>query len=164
MPKEPLVLQPRLFNALVPSFLKNLLIIIIIAAIVSVILFVLRFFEILSFTNETFILYSIILIIVLSISSLLIKIMVLTSTKYYFHSDHITKEEKIIKVKKHSIPYNQITDVRTHISFWDRISGAGRINLHTAEEGVEFALASIQNPEKVESYLHNLISKHKSSK
>jgi len=100
----------------------------------------------------------IIALFVILIISLLIKIVILSSTKYYFFNNHITSEFKLIIIKRHSVPYHQIVNIRTDISLWDRFCKAGDIVLHTAEDkDPDLVLNYIKDPEKIERAIYNMI-------
>ena len=89
------------------------------------------------------------------------KLLMLRFTKYYFYKTHVVSVFKFIKVKRSSLPYTQITNIKIHVSFWDRICGAGKIALNTAErESSGLMLYYIKDPYKLEKMLHSLIHKY----
>jgi len=82
----------------------------------------------------------------------------LINTKYYFFRTHVQREFKFITVKKYSVVYNKITNIALDISVWDRISNAGDVVIHTAEDNVpDLVLKYISNPEKVEQQIYTLV-------
>ena len=164
--EEPLLkLKPSLLNALLPLFVKNLLYPSIFVIVAYGIIFLLTTLKIISYSTSSIILYLIIILIVLTISPLIFKLIVLSNTTYHFYKDHISYEFKFFKVTRHSIPYSQITNIESKISLWDRLSSAGDIHLHTSDERSEnLIIQYIKNPRKIEESIHVLINKSANKK
>ncbi|MFH1664331.1 MAG: hypothetical protein ABH986_06040, partial [archaeon] len=126
MEKHLLVLKPSLFNALIPTFIKNLVysfIVVLILFGVSVLLETVNIIN--TYSNKLF--WLIIILIVFSIGPLIIKMIVLFNTNYYLFKTHVLSEFRFLAVKKQSVPYNQIVNISVDISIWDRVCNAGNI-------------------------------------
>ena len=81
-------------------------------------------------------------------------IIMLSRTVYRFGSVSVTREFSLISVRRLTVPYDKIVHLKTRISLWDRISGAGDIIIHTAENNApDLTLRFIPKPQKVEEWL-----------
>ncbi len=161
MTKPILVLKPSIWNGLFPLWAKNLFYALPITIALGVIMFVLRFFAILE-ESLTFLSVSLIfLLLIISLTPLLFKILILYNTTYYFYHSHVTSEVELLNIRQHSVSYDQITDVSMHISLWDRLCNAGDITLHTGKEAEHpLVLHYIKNPKKIEHLLYKIIHAH----
>lgn len=156
MQKPLLVLKPSIVNALFPIFIKYLFRSFIFTAVVYGILFVLS--ERLNLTMSQILPWLAAFMLALAILPLLARTVVLRNTRYYFYPTYVVSEFKLIRLVRHSAPYNQIANIKTHASLWDRMSGAGDIILHTSENRTpDLVLSYIKNPEKIESSLYSLL-------
>ena len=162
MQKSLLTLKPRYINALFPLFLKNLFFSFIIAIILYGIYFVLDMVNVIDFTRSSVMTLFIVFIVVFSILPLLIRFIILYNTRYDFFKSHIVTEFKFFVIKKHSVLYSQIVNIKVDISIWDRICKAGDIILYTAEDkSPNVVLQYIKNPQQVERAIYKLIHVNK---
>lgn len=157
MEKPLAVLKPDLVNALIPIFVRNFSA----SAVIVITLYaVLKYF--LEYSLQT--IWLVILLLLMSTLPLTVNIFVLKFTTYYFFSDRIVSQYKLLKVDKHSAPYHKIVNIKVDISIWDRICKAGDIVIHTAENrAADLTLKYIKNPEHVEKGIYNLIQRLKRS-
>jgi hypothetical protein len=158
------ILKPSIVNALVPIFIKNL---VVLSALLFAAYAILQFLDHPIYTTWTILEYQIhtawlilVSILVIAILPLTVNILILHFTKYYFFRDRAISEFKFVIIKTHAVIYNRIADVKVKISLWDRLCKAGDVTLHTAENDVpDLTLKYIKNPRKVEQAVFNLINK-----
>jgi len=156
------VLKPNAVNALAPMFLRNLFYFLIVSSIFYGFYWVIRFFSDLEFSIRQIILASLILSLLIVFLPLLIRIIILYNTSYYFYKTYLMKEFELFIIRTKSAPYSQIVNITSDISIWDRITNCGDVILHTAEDKTpDIVLSYIENPEKIEKNLYILISKQK---
>ena len=99
----------------------------------------------------------ILLQLITPIIPLTVRIIVLSNTKYNFYKNHLIKEFKFLSIKQQSIPYKHITNISINISLWDRLSNAGDIILHTAEdETPDLILQYVKNPKALEKKIYKI--------
>jgi len=161
MEKPLLILKPSLTSAIVPIFAKSFLKLLPVGIILLIVAYALQFLSIIeaSFQSLTMVVSLIFLIVV--VFPMKFKLMMLGFTKYYFYKTHVISIFKFIKIKRNSLPYTQITNIKIHISFWDRICRTGKISLSTAERGVPgMILTYIKKPYEIEKMLHSSIHKY----
>ena len=161
MERPLLVLKPNLLNSIVPTFSKNLFYSSMIMLILYGLLTLLEKLNIFELgVNKIF--WGIILILLFSTLLFLIKVVILHYTTYSFFRIHVTREFKLFSVKKHSVPYTQITNISIDISIWDRMCKAGDITLNTAEDiAPNLILHYVKDPEKIENGIYKIISNNK---
>jgi len=125
-----------------------------------------RFFGIVTYEYQTIVIAAIGLAIGLAILAWLIRFLILPSLQYRFYEDHIEVEQKLLRIQKRTVRYDQITNISTDISLWDRLCNAGDIILHTAEhaEAGDIKLLYIKNPLEIEKKIHSTISMKKKEK
>ena len=162
MAEEPLlVLRPNLINAFFPTLIKYILRTIFYIAIPLGIVFVITNSIQGKEINLYWVMGTIFLAgIVLSITILIIKVFIFTPHyKYRFYKHHLEVESKLLQIEKKSVPYNKITNIDAKISFWDRLTNAGDLILHTADEKEtsDIKLLFLKNPLAVEKQIHHLI-------
>ena len=161
MEKPLLVLKPNLASAIAPIFAKSFLTMLPAGIALLVIAYLLEFFSIIEASARALMLAVIIGFLVLVFFSMKYKLLMLRFTKYYFYKTHVVSVFKFIKVKRISLPYTQITNIKIHVSFWDRICGAGKIALNAAGNGApSLILYYIKDPYEIEKMLHSLIHKY----
>jgi len=160
MEKPLLILKPSIINALVPTIIKNA----VYSLVIVVVLYgVAMLFELGGYMLPNAIFLLIVLWVVLIVGSVAFKIIGLLATNYYFFRHHVQREYKLFVLKIHSIPYNQITNISTHISVWDRICRAGDIILYTAEDvGPNLILHYIKDPAKIERNIYDALHMRRS--
>lgn len=162
MPKSITVLKPSVVNALIPLFLRNLFYFLIIALILYGVYFTLRPIIALDFSTRQIINWLLILSVLVVFAPLLIQIVILLNTRYHFYDTYLKSEFKLVIIKSKSAPYSQIVNITTYLSIWDRLTKAGDITLHTAEnKAPDIVLRYIKDPGKIERALYRLISKHR---
>lgn len=161
MEKPLLVLKPNLASAIAPIFAKSFLTMLPFGIVLLIIAYLLKLFNIIENSAKTLILIIILGFLVLVFFSMKYKLLMLRFTKYYFYKTHVVSVFKFIKVKRSSLPYTQITNIKIHVSFWDRICGAGKIALNAAGNGApSLILCYIKDPYEIEKMLHSLIHKY----
>jgi hypothetical protein len=159
-----LILKPDIFNYLIPELLKNTLVV---SPIVLLIYFIFVGILKIGIIRETSfgIIYPIVIVIsIAAVIPLFIKSFFLQTTTYYFYSTYVVSEFNFLIIKRHSVPYHQITDITLNISIWDRICHSGDIVLLTAEEtSPNLILFYVKNPEKIEHCIYSLVYKHRNT-
>lgn len=161
--KPLLTLRPNLINAFFPTFIKYVLKIMVYAGVPFLILTsLLKVLGVLKIS----LLFQIGIIFLASISiaavSILLKIFVLLpKLEYRFYKNHLEVESKLFHIEKKSVPYNKITNINAKISLWDRLTNAGDLIIHTADEKEtgDIHLLFIKDPLKIEKEIHSLIVK-----
>ena len=155
--EEPiLTLKPNMLNAIFPVILANLFYAALLSSLIYGMTYVFGRFNIIDIPGK----FIIALVIFLSILIFptCFYLLVLNFTSYDFFPTRVSKEFNFLVLKKHSVPYNQITDIVTDITLWDRVSKAGNIVLHTAEEkSPNLVLRYIKEPEQVEEKIYSII-------
>lgn len=164
MKENPLfILRPNLINAFFPTLLKYFFKIIIYAGLPLIILgIILNILKIISFNNYLMAFIIIFTSIIIATISLAIKIFILLpKLEYRFYNNHFEVESKLLNIEKKSVPYNKIVNINANISLWDRISHAGDLIIHTADEKEtgDIHLLFLKNPLDVEKKIHDLILK-----
>lgn len=150
-------IKPSAINSLIPELLKNLFRSFIYVTPLFIANHLLKNYNLYPAINLK---YFYILFVTFALIPTLIKAFVLKFTTYYFFDDHITSEFKFITIKRHSVPYNKITNISTDISIWDRITNAGDVILHTAEDSrSDLTLKYINNINELEKEIYKLIKK-----
>lgn len=152
-----MVLEPDVKNALIPIFLKNIILTsVFVGVIYSIVYLILKFLKL---SIGQYRVYFIIFFVVVIFVPLSIRIITLKNTTYYFYKTHVVSEFKFFKIKKSSVPYKQIARITSNISFWDRLCNAGDITLHTAEDRVmDLTLKYINDPQKIESFIFQILN------
>ncbi len=164
MKEEPaLILRPNLINAFFPTFLKSFFKITVYAGIPAIILgTILIFLEILNYKLGLLIGLTLLTSLILAAVTILLKICVfMPKVEYRFYKNHMEVESKLFKIEKKSLPYDKITNIDTKISLWDRITNAGDLIIHTADEKEtgDIHLLFLKNPLEMEKHIHSLIVK-----
>lgn len=158
MEKPLLVLKPSIINAIIPVSFKYLFRSFFFTLALYSTLILIKIFGFIEISARQLFRRSLAVLFIIWIVSLLIKMILLNSTKYYFFNSHILSEFKLIIIKRHSAPYSQIVEIKTNISLWDRLCKAGDIVLHTAEDkNPNLVLSYIKNPQKIEEAIYNLV-------
>jgi hypothetical protein len=157
MDKPLFILKPSSWNALSPLFFKNLFYSTIFGLILLLIYFLLNYFNIINYSFNFILIVLIIFVLIISFFPLIMRIIILANTNYYFYRTHITSEFKLFFIKSYSLSYSKITNISLDISIWDRLCNAGDIILHSAEDKKEdLKLAFIKNPKEIEKRIYAL--------
>ena len=160
MKKEELILKPNIVNGIIPIFLKNFTDSFLIVLLIGGVSFLLKELGVIKYTNSSIITGLIILLFVMSLFSVLFKILLISNTRYYFYKTHVVSDFQLIKIKRMSVPYNQIVNITVDVSLWDRLCNAGDIIIHTAEDKApDLTLFYIKNPKKMELSIYKMIHK-----
>jgi len=155
MEKPILVLKPSIPNGLIPIFLKHLFYSLIVGLVLFLVSYVLKWVGVIDFPTSLWIFLIWLAVLLLPTGLHLIR---LANIKYYFFRTHVEYEYRLITIKKQSVPYSQIADITVKISLWDRLTNAGNITLHTAEERApSLVLFYIRDPEKVEKVIYKML-------
>lgn len=157
MPAAEHTFKPSIANAVLPLYLKNLF-----KAVLLVILYYLigLVLGMIGIGIPIIAWYWGILIAILgALIPLTIEIVVLSCTTYQFYDSYVEKEFRFFSVNRYSVPYHQIVNVDVQISLWDRISSAGDMVIHTAEDAKkDLHLLYVPNTEEVQALLYTYIS------
>lgn len=157
MEKPILILRPSVVNALFPSMMKSIGISLVVTAFIYGIAFLLNLLNIINLTMKFTILSILIPFVIIALIPFTVLLIILRCTTYFFYHSNITKQFKLVIIKKHSVLYNQITNLKIQISLWDRLTNAGDIVMHTAEHSDDLTLKFIPNTEEIEHKIYNLI-------
>ncbi len=153
-----LTLKPSVFNALFPLFLKYALITSVPALLLYGLYRLLHLFGLITLAPAAVVSALVVLVIAAALAPLLVKTIILANTRYSFYRTHIVREFSFLVVRRISVPYTHIVNLKTDISIWDRLSRSGDIILHTAEEqSPELVLQFVKHPRRVEQAIHELI-------
>ena len=156
MEKPMFIVKPNIINSLVPIFIKETIAAIPISIMVYLIMIIL------SLPKAQINFWLILIISSVLLVPLLIRTTILKFTNYIFYRNYVINEFRLIFLKKHSLPYRQITNIRVDVSLWDRICHAGDIVLHTAEnKAPDLILKYIKYPEKIERYIYQLMRRYR---
>ncbi len=159
MGKRVLILKPSIVNGLLPITFRYFLYAVVVSMVLFLIDYILRNFNLIEFSSRWWIILIGAVILVLPSAAKLIK---LHYTTYYFYASHVESEFRFMTIKKHAVPYSQIVDVSVEISLWDRLTRAGNITLHTAEEKApSLVLYYLRKPEQIEKIIHKMIYHHR---
>lgn len=158
MEKPLLKLRPSYMNALGPIILKNLFYYSMILGILFGLTYALLIINIIKLPINIIIIFYLILLLVLSFGTIFIRLIILSNTTYYFFRTHVLHEFRFIRINRKSVPYNQIVNVSTQITLWDRLCKAGDLIIHTAEDkSPDLHLYYVKNPESVEKNIYHMI-------
>lgn len=161
MEKPLLVLKPNLASAIVPIFAKSFLTMLPAGIALFIIAYAVKLFNIIEASSRATIITACLVFLALVLFHMKYKLLMLRFTTYYFYKTHVISTFKFIKIKRNSLPYTQLTNIKIHVSFWDRLCRCGKIVLSTAEGGSPgLMLYYIKDPHKIEKMLHSLIHKY----
>jgi hypothetical protein len=147
--------KPSAINSLIPELIKNMLYAFIYIAPIFLGDFFIKRFNLYPEINQS---YFYLAFIIISLIPTLLKAFTLGFTTYYFLEDHVYSEFKFIAINRHSLPYNKITNITTNISIWDRMTNAGDVILHTAEDKhSDLTLKYINNPDELEKFIYQML-------
>ena len=156
MEKGPITIKPDITNAILPLILKDGTISAIISLALYGVLYLMKFFELIQATNSQIQGYVLLTFLIIILVTTSVRIFLLLNTSYHFFKSHVTSEIKFFTLKSHSIPYSQISNMRIHISIWDRISNAGDIIIHTADDSEDLFIKYVKNPKLIEKKILHL--------
>lgn len=163
--KELFLLKPSILNAVVPIFAKNLFYAILIGGVAFGLYWLIETFGTIDYSMNKAIFWLITFLIVFPTIPSLFKLLILYNTKYIFYKTYIVSEFELLRVKRHSTPYNQIVNISNNVSIWDRFCKAGDVILHTAEDRLpDLTLFYIKNPESIEAKLYQMVRDCKNEK
>ena len=161
MEKPLLVLKPNLGCAIVPLFLKSFFTMIPAGIVLLVTAYALKLLNIIEYSSRAAIITASIVFLALVLFPMKYKLMTIHFTKYYFYKTHVISIFKFINVKRSSLPYTQISNIKIHVSLWDRLCGCGKIALNTSQKETHgMTLYYIKKPHEIEKMLHSLIQKY----
>ena len=157
-----LKLKPSIINALLPAVIQSITFSIIITAIMYMLIFILSLLKVISFSFQIKFLTVFLPFLVFVFIPFSIHVFYLWYTTYYFYTDRVVKEFRFIALNKQSVFYDHIINITVEISIWDRLTSAGDIILHTADDKEpEVVLKFIPETEEVEKLIYKLIKKGK---
>lgn len=152
------VVRSSIFNALFPSYAKNLFYALL---ILFPLLFLGMLFSMLGFlalTVKELVTLYVITGMAVACFPLIAMIITYLNTEYYFYSDRVVREFRFFVVHQHTVMYAKITNITLKVTLWDRICNAGDITLHTADDNdPDLRLEFIIGPERVQQQLYGLI-------
>lgn len=158
MEKPLMAMKPSIINALLPIFIRNLFFSFIIILVLYAVSQTLITFGVITVAAVDVTIWLVGLLFLFAIAPLVIRIIVLYNTVYYFFKTHAISEFEFIIIKKYSLPYDKISNITVNISIWDRLCRAGDITLHTAEDVTpDLVLKYIKNPRKMEGRVYRMI-------
>lgn len=153
--------KPNYVNALGPLIAKFTFYSFIITFVSHLIIEVLKNFDIIKPTFNTYIFDAIIFFAIIIIK-ILTEAVILFNTRYLFYRTHIKKEFEFITLRSNSVPYDQINSVHLNISLWDQISKSGDIKITTADDGQkDLILHYVKEPKKIEEKIYHIIGLNK---
>lgn len=158
MEKPLLVLRPKIIDAVLPTFLKNLIRALAIGGIVYAIAYVFTTLKVIQYPQQQINYFVISAIGVLCIVPVVVRLIILKNVRYYFHKALVMSEFELFKVDRHSVPYSQITHLGLKVTMWDRICNSGDITLFTGhEQKPSLTLYFVHSPKKVEEFIYKLM-------
>lgn len=150
--KAMMTVKPSLINALFPEYARNVFYALLIMLVAFALSYGAYFLSILSWEPNLF-LY-LVLALLLGVVPLTWQIIQLRSTTYYFFDTHIVHEYAFFSVRRKNVPYTKIVGLHVERSFWDRLSRAGDLHIHTADDSEpDITIQFILNPQQVEEWL-----------
>lgn len=162
--KPLLILKPSIINALVPSIAKTLFYILVLSIVLYGFFWVIEEFNVLNKDLFGIYLWLIFGLTILLSIPIVIKLIILNNSQYFFYKTHVVSEFELFFVRRHSTPYHQIVNITSQVSLWDRLCKAGDVTLHTAEDRLpDLVLHYIQEPNKIESTLYEMIHQYKTT-
>jgi len=158
MEKPLLVLKPNLVSAILPLFARSFAALLPIGITIMILSLLLKFLGFIGNSAKDLIAIVSAGFLAIAFFHMKYKLMMLHFTRYYFYKTHVISIFKFIKVRRDSLPYTQIANIKVNVSFWDRICRCGKIALNTAgKRNAGLRLYYIKNPHKIEKMLHSLI-------
>jgi len=152
-----LVLRPSIVHALLPATIVRLVGAVIVLLPLAGLAWIVSFLGLnLAFSQwlELVIFAAALMVFV----PLIKRLVILVRTKYLFFNDRVVQERSIISVERHSVPYSQITNVKTRVNLWSRLCGAGELTLVTGQDQIpNLVLEYISNPHAVEHRIYELV-------
>jgi uncharacterized membrane protein YdbT with pleckstrin-like domain len=87
------------------------------------------------------------------------RIIVIVNTTYTFYKELVVMEFRFFVVRQESVPYNKITNITVSVSLWDRLTGGGDITVHTADDSQpNLVLYSVRQPRELHERLTKLVT------
>jgi len=164
MNKPLLVLKSSLLNALLPMLIKILSFSLIPVIILFGVAMLLKAFNVINYSTKYIIVILIILLFAISLIPMIIRSIILKNTSYYFFTNHVLSEFKFIKIHRVSVPYNQIANMTTSMSLWDRMCKTGNIIIHTSDESApNLVLYYMRKPAKIEDKIYDTMNRIKNT-
>jgi|GEM_PF-2276636 len=151
-----ITLRPNLKSAAVQQFLGG----IIMSSIPAVIVMVVYLLGVAIEVARLFMVMFLVLLIIAAFT--FFAYMKIRARKYRIYEDKVEWYEGFINIKKIMIPFDRVTDVGFSKNIVDRFFSTGSLRLNTAGLITYAATMSyLDNPEKIEDMLKNLIQKNK---
>lgn len=155
-----LKLKPSIINALLPAVIESITFSIVITATMYIVIFILSLIGLISFSFPIKFLTLFLPFLVFVLIPFSIHVFYLWYTTYYFYTDRVVKEFRFIALNKQSVFYDHIINITVEISIWDRLTSAGDIILHTADDKEpEVVLKFIPKTEEVEKLIYKLVKR-----
>ena len=89
----------------------------------------------------------------------------LSFTKYYVDNDRLYMEEGLFKTEINETLLYRILDIKSSISFGQKIFGVGTVTLYSADQSNHtLELKNVKNPKKVHRFLSEIIEHERMQK
>lgn len=153
------VLHPSLLNSLVPTLLKHFFRLLVWSIPAAIAVTVLSLFGV-GPGPAIVVGWWLLAVLIAALLRISVRTLLLHNTEYHFTDSSVTRRLEFFVIKSHAAPYRSITDVRVEESIWDRLTGAGDVIVHTAEDNQrDIRLHALENPEQVAQWLQRAASR-----
>lgn len=157
--------KPDIINALLPAFIKSLLLSMVISFAIFVVSYLFNSLGLGLSILQLGLASIIVPFLFVLFIPFIIELVIITNTKYYFFETRILKEFKFFVIKKQSVLYKHVLNITVTVNLWDRICNAGRITMHTAEDNVpDLTLKYLKPVDEIEKQIYSLIDRDKKEK
>ncbi len=78
-------------------------------------------------------------------------------TLYTITDKRVIRRVGIIAKYEKSVFYEEVTDIRLHQNFIERILGIGGVEIDTAEQGIEIDIEEVRNPENIYNIVNGYV-------
>jgi uncharacterized membrane protein YdbT with pleckstrin-like domain len=144
-------IKPSVANALIPQYLRYFVPLLLVYAVLVALSTVINI-------PSTVHVVSVVAVAVLPLFPLLWMIVVLRNTSYHFKDSYVERRYDFISKRTHSVPYQNISQIQTVESLWDKLCDAGDLLIQTADDNEEdLKLRYVKNPKDIKAYLYNQI-------
>ena len=158
-----LTVRSHFFNALLPGFLKHLVINTVVFLVLYWLFSVVADFY--GFVNTQQILYwGIFFVVIVSLLMMTREFINVYFSWFTFYEDRVQANFKFFSQSSHSVNYHHITDVKIEKNLWDRLCGVGNIVIYTSKHMSDgspnhFTLNDVKSPEILKERILRKISK-----
>lgn len=158
-----LSVRSNFFNALIPGFLKHL--------VMNTLLFLLVYwlFSVIAgfyaITDTRIILYwGLFFVVIVSLLMMTREFVRVYFSWFTFYDDRVQASYKFLSEHSHTINYHHITDVKIKKNVWDRICRVGDVIIYTSKNSSEgspshFIIADVDHPERLKDKILQKIAR-----